>query len=97
MDCEIIIHENPKYLEIITSGIADKDGSFGMSRVIADNMRKYRMTRALIDHTNIESVEGKIIEIYKRPRILVLIGAIKKIKIAEISMLNILNFSRPSC
>jgi hypothetical protein len=84
MKWEIVIHEAPKYLEIITSGKADKDGSLEMAKAITENMRKNRITRALIDHRKIEAVEGRTIDIYDRPGKFKLIGAILGIRIAEI-------------
>ena len=84
MEWEIIIHENPGYLEIKTAGKADKNGSLEMAKAITENMRKHRITRALIDHRMIESVEGGAADIYERPRIFKLIGAILNIRIAEI-------------
>lgn len=84
MEWEIIIHQEPRYLEVITRGKADKDGSLQMARAITENMRKHKTTKALIDHRKIESVEGKTIDIYDRPRKFRLIGAILGIQIAEI-------------
>jgi hypothetical protein len=84
MDWEITIHENPRYLEVSTNGMADNDSSFDMVKAITENMKKQRITRVLIDHRKIESVEGKIIDIYDRPKKLKIFGALLKIKIAEI-------------
>jgi hypothetical protein len=84
MEWKIIIHESPRYLEVITSGIADKDSSLEMAKAISENMRKNRITRALVDHRQIEAVEGKIVDIYDRPKIFWLIGVILSIRIAEV-------------
>lgn len=84
MNWEIIIHESPRYLEVVTSGIADKEGSLEMAKNISENMRKNRITRALIDHRNLAAVEGKIIDIYDRPKAFRLIGVILGIRIAEV-------------
>lgn len=84
MEWDIIIHEEPRYLEIITRGNANKDGSLAMAQAVANEMRSHRLTRALIDHRKIETVEGVTIDIYDRPRMFRLIGMIFNIKIAEI-------------
>ncbi len=84
MNWEIIIHESPRYLEVVTGGIADKEGSLEMAKDISENMRKNRITRALVDHRNLEAVEGKIIDIYDRPKAFRLIGVILGIRIAEV-------------
>jgi hypothetical protein len=84
MDWKIIIHNNPDYVEVTTNGIADKDGSLGMAKAITAVMRQNRINKALIDHRNIESITGEILDIYERPRIMKIIGAILRIRIAEI-------------
>ena len=84
MNWEIIVHDDEGFIEFITSGHADRDGSLDMARVITENMRKHNITRALIDHTKISDVTGDAVEIYDRPKILKRIGEIYKIKIAEI-------------
>ena len=84
MEWKIVLRNKERYVEVITSGIADKDGSLNMARAITQIMRERRMTRVLIDHRNIDSVIGNTIDIYDRPKIFRLIGAILKIKIAEI-------------
>ena len=84
MDWEIIIHEKERFIEIITSGHADRDGSLKMATAITENMRKHRIKKALIDHRNISEVSGGITDIYYRPQILKIIGAIFRIRIAEL-------------
>ena len=84
MEWEIRIHNEENYVEVITKGVADKAGSLNMAKTITETMRQHRITRALIDHRNIESVSGETIEIYDRPKLLKMIGAILGIKIAEI-------------
>jgi hypothetical protein len=91
MDWEIIIHEKNKYIEVITSGHADRDGSLKMATAITENMRNHRINRALIDHRNISEVSGNITDIYHRPKIMRIIGAIFKIKIAEIIKIEHIN------
>ncbi|RPI01216.1 MAG: hypothetical protein EHM64_16070 [Ignavibacteriae bacterium] len=84
MEWEITLHDNPKYVEFTTHGIADVDGSLEMARAVADTMRRHRITNVLIDHRNIESVSGKVIEVISRPKIFRLIGLVLGIRIAEI-------------
>lgn len=84
MEWKIVVRNKERYVEVITSGVADKDGSLNMARAITQIMRERRIKRVLIDHRNIDGVTGKTIDIYDRPKIFRLIGAILKIKIAEI-------------
>ena len=84
MKWEIVIHDEDKYIEVITHGIADGDGSLNMAKAIAQTMRTNRINRALIDHRNVDSVVGSTVDIYHRPKVFRLIGAILGIKIAEI-------------
>jgi hypothetical protein len=84
MEWEISIHHEEKYIEVSTSGVADKEGSLKMAKVIKETMQQLRITRVLIDHRNIERVSGEIIEIYDRPKLLRLVGVILGVKIAEI-------------
>ena len=84
MEWNIVIHEKIGYVEVITRGIADTDGSMNMARAIAYTMRTHRMTKVLIDHGNIEGVAGTTIDIYDRPTMFILIGILLSIKIAEI-------------
>jgi hypothetical protein len=84
MECEIKIHNDEKYIEVVTTGVADTDGSLRMAKTIKETMQQHRMTKVLIDHRNIDSVSGKTIEIYDRPKIFRVIGVILNIKIAEI-------------
>jgi NADPH-dependent 2,4-dienoyl-CoA reductase/sulfur reductase-like enzyme len=71
-------------VEIITSGITDKEGAPGMARALAEIMRKNGITKALLDHKKLEIFEGKNIDIVSRPALMKVIGAIMKIRIAEI-------------
>jgi hypothetical protein len=84
MEWNIIIHDDTGYVEVVTCGIADKDGSLNMAKALSYTMRTRRITRALIDHRNIGEVISKPFDIYNRPKIFRLIGIIFKIKIAEI-------------
>lgn len=84
MNWEIKVHTEEKYLEVITKGVADKASSLDMAKMVKETMQQYKMTRVLIDHRNIESVSGEIIDIYDRPKLLRLMGLVLGIKIAEI-------------
>jgi len=84
MEWKIIIHDVDGYAEVITSGVADRDGSLNMAEAIAKSMRSRRITRVCIDHRNIEDVAGGAFDIYERPKIWRLIGVILRIKIAEV-------------
>ncbi|MBN2104270.1 hypothetical protein JW835_09550 [bacterium] len=84
MKWKILINDKDNYIEVITSGIADGDGSLNMAKDIAHTMRTHRIKNALIDHRNIESVIGNTTDVYHRPKVFRLIGAIMRIKIAEI-------------
>lgn len=80
MEYEIRIHNAEKYIEVITKGVADTEGSLSMAKAIKEIMQQHRMKKVLIDHRNIESVSGRIIEIYDRPKIFRVIGVIFNIK-----------------
>jgi hypothetical protein len=84
VEWKIVIHDAPKYVEVITSGIADTDGSLNMAKAISHTMRTHRITKALVDHSNVESVAGNITDIYDRPKLFRFIGTILRIKIAEV-------------
>jgi hypothetical protein len=84
MEWEVRIHNEEKYIEVITKGAADKDGSLNMAKIITETMRQNRITKVLIDHRNIESVSGETIDIYDRPKLLRVVGIILGIKIAEV-------------
>jgi hypothetical protein len=82
MECEFAIHKN--YIEISTKGNADKDSSMAMAKAITYEMRNNKIKRVLIDHSNLDSVIGSVFDIYERPKILRIIGAILGIRVAEI-------------
>ena len=84
MEWEITIHQDNKYLEIVTKGEVDKDGSLEMAKKIAEIMRQHRFTKALIDHRNVTTISGNVIDIYERPRLFRIIGVILGIKLAAI-------------
>jgi hypothetical protein len=84
MHWDIIVHEEDGYVEIVTRGVADGDGSLRMAKAIMQTMRGNRMTRALIDHRGVESVVSNPVDIYSRPKIFRLIGTLLNIRIAEV-------------
>ena len=84
MEWETRIHNEEKYLEVITTGAADKEGSLNMAKIIKETMQRHRITKALIDHRGVESVSGEIIEIYDRPKLFIIMGVILGVRIAEI-------------
>jgi hypothetical protein len=81
MEWKIIIHEKT-YTEIITSGVADGEASLIMAKDIRNQLLGKFVTKVLIDHRNIERVAGKTIEVYERPIIIRILGAINPIKMA---------------
>jgi hypothetical protein len=84
MKWEFVLHENEKYLEVITEEVADKKSSLGMAKEISIKMRQNRVLKVLIDHSHLEGVTGEIIDIYNRPKLFSIIGMMLNIKIAEI-------------
>jgi hypothetical protein len=84
MEWRSTFHKEEKYLEIITQGIADNEGSLNMAKYIAETMRSNRITKVLIDHRSIAGISGKSIEIYDRPKSFRLLGVLLGVKIAEI-------------
>jgi hypothetical protein len=69
---------------IQTRGIADETSSVEMAKSISKTMAQHRVMRCLIDHSAISSVSGRIVEIYYRPKRLIEIGILFKVKIAEV-------------
>ena len=84
MNWEIILHEKHQYIEVVTKGTADTNGSLEMAKAVSENMQKNKCRRVLIDHRNISEVSGRIAAIYYRPQSLSDIGTMPGIKIAEI-------------
>ena len=84
MEWNIILKKENQYAEIITSGIADRERSLKMAKAISITMSKNKIKKILIDHRNISSVTGTIIEIYHRPKEFKEIGVIRDIKVAEV-------------
>jgi hypothetical protein len=84
VDWQITVHSELRYVEVITSGIGDNVSSENMAKDIAQIMRKNKITRAIVDHTNISSIVGDVIEIYERPLFFRALGIILGITIAEV-------------
>ncbi len=84
MEWEITIKANDRYVEIVTNGVADYESSMQMAKAIAETMRHHRITNALIDHRNIKSTSGSVLEVIERPKLFRIIGLILGIKIAAI-------------
>ena len=84
MEWNITLHDEPRYVEVLTSGVADKDGSLQMTRELIGVMRKNRTTRVLIDQRGIEKFVGQPRDIHRRPQIMKILGAFLDIRIAEI-------------
>ena len=84
MEWTIVLNEENQYVEVVTSGVADRDGSLNMVKAISLTMPENKMKKILIDHTGISSVSGKIIEIYNRPDEFNEIGVIRNVMVAEV-------------
>ena len=84
MEWTIIFNEEKQYVEVVTSGVADREGSLNMAKAISKAMIGKKIKKALIDHTDISSVSGKVLEIYNRPKEFDEIDIIPGFKIAEV-------------
>ncbi len=84
MDWNIVIHDQDGYIEVVTSGVADSEGSLGMAQAIAQTMRSRRVTKALIDHRSVTEVIGGVSGTYSRPRLFRFLGVALGIRIAEV-------------
>jgi hypothetical protein len=84
MEWTITLNEENQYAEIVTGGIADRNGSLKMAKEISRVLRKTGIKKILIDHRNIKAVSGETLEVYKRPKELKEIGMIPGIKVAEV-------------
>ena len=84
MEWTITLNEENQYVEVVTRGVADRDGSIDMAKATSIAMSKNRIQKALIDHGKINSVSGGIVEIYDRPKELKEIGTIEGIMVAEV-------------
>ena len=84
MEWTITLNDEEQYAEVVTNGIADKDGSLAMVKAISMTMRSTKIKRVLIDHLLISKVSGGIVDIYYRPDELKNIGVTQNIKVAEV-------------
>ena len=84
MEWQIKINNDDQYLEIVTSGIADHEGSMTMAKAIPEAMGKNQLKKILIDHRNISGVVGGITELYQRSHDFAQMGVIHSIRVAEI-------------
>jgi len=84
MQWEIVIHGEQGYAEVVTNGVADKDGSLLMVRALAQAMQSHGLTKVLIDHRKIERVVGTTLDIYDRPSAFPAMGQTLQISIAEL-------------
>jgi hypothetical protein len=84
MEWEIALQKNGEYLEVVTRGDSDKDGSLEMAVEILNRMRDGRIEKVLIDHRNLSSVRSEIGDIYRRPKEILQLGAPTSIRIAVI-------------
>jgi hypothetical protein len=84
MEWNLVIHDKDRYVEVVTSGIVNSDGTIDMAQAIAQTMKSHWLTKALIDHRNVESVIGNISATYNRPKIFRFIGLTLGIKLAEL-------------
>jgi hypothetical protein len=84
MEWTIYFLSDQQIVVIQTHGVADETSSLEMAKNISKTMAQYKTTRCLVDHSDISSVSGNIVEIYHRPQELGEIGVTSKIKIAEV-------------
>ena len=84
MKWTITIMEEYRYVEIVTSGVADTNGSLDMVKVINMALKKNKIKKILIDHRNINSVSGGKVVVFERPKQFKEIGVIHGIKVAEV-------------
>ena len=84
MEWTITLNEENQYAEIVTSGIADRDGTLDMVKAISKAFCKTTIRKILIDHSNISETSGSAVQIYHRPMELQEIGMTRDIKVAEV-------------
>jgi hypothetical protein len=82
MEWTITLNEESHYVEVVTSGVADRDGSLEMVKEISMILRKAKIKKLLIDHSHIMAVSGESVEQYQRPKEFKEIGVILGIKVA---------------
>ena len=84
MEWNILEHNDDGYVEIVTNGVADGEGSMKMAKALAEIMQAHRLTKALIDHRNVEYVIGNKAVFDERPKAFRGAAPDLGIKIAEI-------------
>jgi hypothetical protein len=84
MEWTITINEENQYIEVVTSGIADSNGSLDMAKAIPLAISNYKIKKILINHSNVTSVSGKVADVYSRQNQFQDIGVARGIKIAEV-------------
>jgi hypothetical protein len=84
MEWTITLNEEKQYVEIVTSGIADKEGSLRMAKAISTALRKMKIEKVLIDHRNVSEASGGTLEIYQRPMDFKEMGIVPNVRIAEV-------------
>lgn len=84
MEWSIILHEDKDYAEVVTNGVADKDGSLAMVKAISTALSGTKIKRILVDHRNISKASGGIVDVYDRPIKFKEMGVSQNIKVAEV-------------
>ena len=84
MEWTITLNEENLYVEIVTGGVADREGSLEMVKAISSALSKTQILKVLIDHRNISRVSGRAVDIYNRPMELKDVGVIQGIQVAEV-------------
>ncbi len=84
MEWNTTAHVEDGYVEIVTTGVADGEGSMKMAIALAETMRAHRCNKALIDHRNVEFIIGDTKAFNARPQAFRGEGPAVGIKIAEI-------------
>lgn len=82
MEWNFIVHAEEGFVEVVTRGVADSDGSLEMAKALGESMRANRISRALIDHRNVDYIIANTAGFNSRPSVLP--AAPLKIRIAEI-------------
>ena len=84
MEWAITVNEEKQYAEIVTSGIADRDGSLDMVKALSKALSKTTIRKILIDHRKISATSGSAVQIYHRPMEFEEIGVTRDVKVAEV-------------
>ena len=84
MEWKFIVHAEDGYVEAVSRGVADSDGSLEMAKALGETMRANRISKALIDHRNVDYIIANTAGFNNRPSVLPAAAVPLKIKIAEI-------------